>query len=619
MKKYTSCLHVSQLILLFVVMLLPYGNGCASDIFSPGGRAIYDNKIEDMVDILDSGVSPDYIGESAYPGQSLLALSITLDRPDMTSLLLKRGADPLKAAYGVFRYLNYYTEENALKYTEMLLSKGVKPNQPLNKGVTWLHFTCQQPSATEFLLKNGAWVDGPKSSSAQTPLAACLSEINAEINSNKGFHASIASDKQSNIFTQQDTINIVDRLHVSKLNRLIRTSLILLKFDADPNADVILGNKKIPLLFSAYQSQKSQLINAILDSGADVLATSESSKDTCLHLVSVQTDVNLTRDLINRVKAATRVDKNISKNGDIVFYSWLNQRNDDGYTALHLAARSGLKNIFAELIKTGADYTLEDRTGNTAQFLLDKKIEEDRMAAELEKQKRQLRQAEDEKKNDFQWGKLAAIGVGAAIGGLGNLSSEQQTEFISSAVKDSMAGQEGMSNTQSTTDRLSAEQNQRQAILAQQERQRQSNAIAAEAANNERLLKAARDSRQPNGVQNAVSPSAERPVLQVAAKPQPPLYAEAVPLRSEPARAPSGPTYSGAPCGPGIRCTLGMSGQRHCEPSIPPTGEHCEEGCTIQGWGAAYHDVTLPSDKVYIPTGKLCKSGCTVPNLCSGS
>ncbi len=249
------------------------------------------------------------------------------------------------------------------------------------------------------------------------------------------------------------------------------------------------------------------------------------------------------------------------------------------------------------------------------------RVEEEHRRAEQERiaLAEQRRQQEAARDSGFQWSKLAAIGVGAGIGGLGNLSSEQQTQFITSAMKDSAAGQEGMSNTKSTTDRLSAEQNQRQAILAQQERQRQSNAIAAEAANNERLLKAARNSRPPNGVQNAASPSAERPVPQVAAKPQSTLYAEAAPLRSEPTRAPSGPTYSGAPCGPGIRCTLGMSGQRHCEPSIPPTGEHCEEGCTIQGWGAAYHDVTLPSDKAYIPTGKLCKSGCTVPNLCSGS
>lgn len=246
------------------------------------------------------------------------------------------------------------------------------------------------------------------------------------------------------------------------------------------------------------------------------------------------------------------------------------------------------------------------------------RAEEERRRAEQERiaLEEQRRQAEAKKAGGFQWGKLAAIGVGAAIGGLGNLPAEQQTEFITSAVKDSASGQEGVSNMQSTTDRLSAEQSQRQAMIAQQERQRQANAVAAEAANNERLLKAAKDSRQPNGAQTAVSQSAGTPVQQ--RNMEPPLYAEAAQLRSEPARA-LGPTYSGAPCGPGIRCTLGMSGQRHCEPSIPPTGAHCEEGCTIRGWGATYHDVTLPSDKVYIPMAKLCEERCTVLNLCSGN
>jgi hypothetical protein len=49
----------------------------------------------------------------------------------------------------------------------------------------------------------------------------------------------------------------------------------------------------------------------------------------------------------------------------------------------------------------------------------------------------------------FQWGKLAALGTGAAIGGAGKLSSEAQTKLITGMVQDSMGGQQGMGGTQS--------------------------------------------------------------------------------------------------------------------------------------------------------------------------
>jgi hypothetical protein len=46
----------------------------------------------------------------------------------------------------------------------------------------------------------------------------------------------------------------------------------------------------------------------------------------------------------------------------------------------------------------------------------------------------------------FQFGKLAALGLGAAIGGIGNLDSATQLELISGMVADSMEGVEGVNN-----------------------------------------------------------------------------------------------------------------------------------------------------------------------------
>ncbi|MDD2701351.1 MAG: hypothetical protein PHH36_08950 [Sideroxydans sp.] len=49
----------------------------------------------------------------------------------------------------------------------------------------------------------------------------------------------------------------------------------------------------------------------------------------------------------------------------------------------------------------------------------------------------------------FQWGKLVALAMGAAAGGMGHLDSATQVQLAGGMVADSMPGQQGISNTQS--------------------------------------------------------------------------------------------------------------------------------------------------------------------------
>lgn len=78
----------------------------------------------------------------------------------------------------------------------------------------------------------------------------------------------------------------------------------------------------------------------------------------------------------------------------------------------------------------------------------------DELAAQKRRQEEQQRRAaaasaqaaRDE--GGFQWGKLAALGAGAAIGGLKDLPSDVQAKAISGMVLDSRAGQDGVSNFQ---------------------------------------------------------------------------------------------------------------------------------------------------------------------------
>lgn len=65
---------------------------------------------------------------------------------------------------------------------------------------------------------------------------------------------------------------------------------------------------------------------------------------------------------------------------------------------------------------------------------------------EQQRQEEAARRQQEEKANGFQWGKLAALGVGAAIGGVNKLSGEAQGKILAGMVQDSAAGQTGMSN-----------------------------------------------------------------------------------------------------------------------------------------------------------------------------
>lgn len=79
---------------------------------------------------------------------------------------------------------------------------------------------------------------------------------------------------------------------------------------------------------------------------------------------------------------------------------------------------------------------------------IDKKA---RAAIKQARQDEEYELARQEKQNSFQWGKFAAMGVGALAGGLGEMDGNTQTEFLGAMVRDSMGGVDGMRNTMNYT------------------------------------------------------------------------------------------------------------------------------------------------------------------------
>jgi hypothetical protein len=80
-------------------------------------------------------------------------------------------------------------------------------------------------------------------------------------------------------------------------------------------------------------------------------------------------------------------------------------------------------------------------------------VAEERARAEAARRAEQERIAQAQREqaaqesSGFQWGKAGALLAGTAIGGLGKLAAEKKVDVLTGIIKDSMAGQDGMSNT----------------------------------------------------------------------------------------------------------------------------------------------------------------------------
>jgi hypothetical protein len=130
----------------------------------------------------------------------------------------------------------------------------------------------------------------------------------------------------------------------------------------------------------------------------------------------------------------------------------------------------------------------------------------EQLAAQQQAERQQAEQQAES--GGFQWGKAFALAGAAALGGLDQLSGESQVKILGGIALDSMAGQTGIGNVQGATASSIAD-SQAQLMTARKIREQQAQAMAIEAANNERLLNVARQSRP-------VNPESQRQVAALA-------------------------------------------------------------------------------------------------------
>lgn len=440
--------------LLFACCLL--FAGCASN--SPAVSAIMKHDVNGFKKVLESGVPPNFVEdhEGGYGhGKSLLAISFDAANNDISRVLLDRGVDfaNSKGLYGTMIGTNraYSEIPNFKSPISLFLEKGVDSNQKLDNGMSIIYAACLEPENIRVLISNGAhtndlWI-APSKDDSLTPLSACLSEtavVKAEI---KQIRQTLSSPYYSyDAAVDKSMRSEIDR-NTRLLNRSIDSVLILLDSGANPNATLLVGGRTSPILNFAIDTGSLRIVRAMLDHGADPMAVSEPRKKSALHIAAEFGHDEIANLLINSALASAKKDRN----GNHQFRSWLNGRFNNEMTALHFAAKSGSANLFQILINAGADASVKDNNGYTAQIYLDQKLEADRaskLAAQSAVDAKRREQSEAANASGFQWGKFTAMAAGAAISGIDKMSSDVQVKMATGIIQDSMAGHDGMGNTQ---------------------------------------------------------------------------------------------------------------------------------------------------------------------------
>jgi len=141
----------------------------------------------------------------------------------------------------------------------------------------------------------------------------------------------------------------------------------------DPNAKIVRGDKKIPVLIKAYAVRQPGIARELLEQGADPFSQMEPGGGTVLHLFAETGNVGEARDVIARARLAARQRAGSPEEADKIFFEWLDRPFQAGYTAMHIAAMNGKTDVISLLIENGADPSLKDKRNRTAQYHLDQK------------------------------------------------------------------------------------------------------------------------------------------------------------------------------------------------------------------------------------------------------
>lgn len=341
----------------------------------------------------------------------------------------------------------------ALEMVKTILDTGADPNHPftgLPHSILW--FLCSQPEAMAYAIRRGADIRQRLAPPGMTGVQDSTVLGNCEIQATM-YH------RQHKQMVEGGYTGAV-RYFAAWRNGSVKSAAVLLEAGADPNefvlADTGAGKRLMPISMDAFGAGVNELGLLFLAHGADPLATNGRGTNL-LHASVGRGDIPTTTVLIKRARSVATKQAGSDAAGAVKFKRWLNAQTEEGNTALHLASAQLNTGMISLLIRSGADYTLRNAAGQTAQDVADLKREHNEMErqARLERQRKQAQEAEQSAREAAvtRQGVLALLGaaaIGKATSGK-NFTYEQRSSLVDAWTRDRMNAADGV-----TTDNFAA-------------------------------------------------------------------------------------------------------------------------------------------------------------------
>ncbi len=233
---------------------------------------------------------------------------------------------------------------NSLELFQYLEKKGIDPNVSTESGTNPLHalaYKSEDMEVLKYLIGKGVKVD-QQDAQGSTPI------INAAYQNNLAY--------LSFMVEYSDDINVVNKKGLSAFMAAIQyNSPEVVSFLIQKGADVSLrdkdNNNSVYYLIESFDVKKEEQfkkkLELLIDSGFNL--TSTSGKGNNLYHLAVQKNNTQLLDILHAIKVS------------------LNVKNDEGYTALHIAAMQAEDDqVLKYLIEKGADKTTTTNFQETA-------------------------------------------------------------------------------------------------------------------------------------------------------------------------------------------------------------------------------------------------------------
>lgn len=367
-----------------------------------------------------------FIAEQGASGSAALIRAVARGHAETVRLLLGAGASPNAVGADGKVALHLALDRGDTATLQLLLAARANPNLADAGGATPLLKMVEKgnAAAVQALLGAGA---RPNVADAQgvTPLLKAVAAGNLELVkvllAAKGNPDHVPAGGEA-------------ALHVALGLGQPAIASALLGAGANPD---LLRRDGTSALYWSVRNGRADLVQVLLTHRAD--RNRRDQKGSPLYWSVVDNRLDILQLLI-----AARADVNLAYEGE----EW---------TPLHKAAHDGNAQAYQMLLAAGADRSRRNSAGKSADDL--GREREQRLAAEAAAAAAAAAAARQreaaQQQNSFQWGKLAALSAGMALGGVGELDSGTQADLLLGAVRDSMAGQQGVSGLQQSANAAS--------------------------------------------------------------------------------------------------------------------------------------------------------------------